>query len=728
MHGMYHFSFLLYPFLIHCGKVGFDERRPSILSYLERDVGDCLPTTSLTEPVHVRMFMRELLICVKMHISFCLTERHRIHDTELHNIINSPRYCGFYKSDIYKPNFNLNIRVVTDYGIVMHILYFNLQWSDHHCSEQGVILAANTTTRLIHCGKRLPWQYIHKYNAVLVTMYGFNSRIYPSYLNLFYSIIKTNKVPSHCERIHTPTSLIIEGNKKWVCRYLYIIADFQYAISVVTYNATDIIMFDGPGKKSPFYQLILLSPLESSSSQLVIYASNSSISSGTVFFRYIHQFNRTRLGGHCFSSVSIHNKTVTPINVQFVNNQSNYVCHHAFHGSETLKFSPFINITTFSYEGPTVHTETLGGGCQYGGMYFYTKTHTDKEESSPYRLRMAWCGNVGHVVPPFVAFAEDLILGIVFYKGYSSGVIRAEGRVLQCAVDALSCGVRVRKIIYLPELSACSIFHVKWRTQASDEYNCLFVVKSSTSRIIGPARLSISNMATSITLKKISARASIYIQHYNDWPHSNYTNKELIALKLNDFQSFERNYNYVNKVAVKYTGAAQEGRFIMISVIVASCLVQKGEDFDYSMENFRIISYNCGELENIVSNHSTHFIYAPAYKEQRLTIWTKISSQCHGGLPPYTLHVVEYNAVSMYKYNYIITDTAGIKFISKFTGTDLEFFFTSEMDLYEMNRTCHIKVFVEIDLYYERPMISKNGMIQENGRKLYLYNARSVSQ
>ena len=706
------FAFLLViEHTVHCQG---NPRQASDLQHLLGDVGKCVSAIFVAKPLHLAAFSRRLVMCFKSHLHFCLIERPKMSKAEIDHAISKPRYCGFYRSDLHLSKIKLSIRVLKHHGISLNIFYFSLQWIARHCPAQGVILDVSTPTSSAHCGKRLPWQFIHTRSNLSIEVYTYNSLLSSWYFNFFYGLNRRKRMNILCNQIFAPASIDLRIYSMLGCKDFHIITDLQNIISVEITDISSLILYDGPGKRSPIYILILNRVLESSSSQIVISVLDSAVFSGSVRFSYIYQFSLSRLRNlNCFRYISMDGIESTKINVQFRNHAGNYICHYMFHGSRQLNFNSFVNITKFAFDGPTIYTHLLNIGCQYGGIYFHTK-----DEIASFGLKVEMCGNIEQITPRFISFPEEyLLLSMVWYKGYSSGMLRADGHVMQCGVDVLACGRHERHIMYLSAIASWNIFYFNWNGTENDRHNCEYTIRSRSSSIIGPSHIYV---VTTKNNKPITADMSIYLQYYNDWPVSPSIKQDQLSLNIYKFQEVSRRFRYLKRMDVSYKGFAQLGRHILISVKVVSCFVVHKEELNNSTQSIRIIDHNCWRLY-LRPDQSTFFIYAPASKQKRLAIYTEISSLCQNR-SSYTLHVMEYKAATKYLYNYTIADTMNMRYISKYTGADIKFFLTAEVGLGNISTLCKINIFVKVQ--DETPNITTDGLIQLSGRKLNFFPAR----
>ena len=642
-------------------------------------------------------------------------------DKQFHRLVNLHRYCGFYASDLRGSNTYMQLYVVKGYNIVLDILYFNMQWSKSVCSQQGVILAADTASNSVFCGKRLPWQFKHVRSNLFITIYGLNRHALPAYFNFFYGIHMDKIWKRCCKRTLMPASLILRTYSKRNENDFYIVASLKYKISIQTDKSNTFLMFDGPGKKSPSAQLTSKLRRQSSSSQIVISTLKTYNLSGRVNMTYIPQFKFDVLKNNsCFTYIAKRSVTSAKIDIEYGNSKNNYVCHYVFHGSDYFYFRPHINITMFSYDGPTVHTETWGSACQYGGIYFHTK-----DKNGEFKLRMEMCGNIEENIRSIVSYKEKYtFLSIVWYSGYSSGKFMAELQLIACSTVLLPCSIFARKTFDLSEMSSCNIFYFTWLGDEMKRHNCKFKIFSFNSWIIGPAHISISTDSKSKMKQNTSANASVFMKSFNDWPHWTHINKKYLQLVYTDPQHLTRQFKYLDMLVVGYRGEVQPGRLLKLTVNTAGCQIREDGGLNFSIQNTVIVHYLCNEVQRIRADRSFDFIYAPFHDKEELQIYsTSVSCPKHISS---ILHVIEYNRETKLQYNYTVRNTMNLKFKGQFPGSDVRFFMRYPGGFQVISEECDIRICVFISKVNNKLTGNRGVIVQQSGRRLQFHESRLI--
>ena len=586
MAGIYSLIVIIFISTLHLENA-YNPRHNMYLPHLMGDMKSCL--TKLSSASCYKCSMKLLVVCMRTRVSFCLSSRgYSLTDKQLHRLINLPRYCGFYVSDIRDSNINIQVYILRGYNVLLDILYFNLQWSKSTCSDQGVRFGTNTETDSVFCGKRLPWQYKHIQNRLLIRIYGLSAHTFPVYFNFFYGIHVQRAWQQCCKRAFMPASLIPRKSEE--SNLFYIIADLKYQISVATSGSNVFLIFDGPGTKSPFFQLTSNLSRQSSSSHIVISTLNTSHLSGRVMITYIDQFNIGVLRQHdCFHYIARKAMKYTQINIEFRNNKSNHICHYMFLGSNYIFYRPYVNISRFTFDGPTVHTEALNSSCQYGGIYFHTI-----DRNGDFKLRREMCGNIGQKIPQIVSYPEkDLLLSIVWYRGYSSGQFMAELHLLACSIIALPCSLYSRKTVSLSTMSSCNMFYFIWLDDETKRHHCQFTMFSYNSRIIGPAQLSISTNSKSDTVQRAPADIYVFMRSYNDWPHCTSVNNHYLRLRSNSSKHLTRDIKYLDTAIVGYSGTVQSDRLIKLTVNVSGCHIKEHNEMAFVVQSSVIVDILC---------------------------------------------------------------------------------------------------------------------------------------
>ena len=653
------------------------------LPYLQGDVTKCLTKSLLPAPLHFDIFMLDFVKCVKIHFSLCLIRRTLMKMKHLYSVINNPRYCGLYASDLHEPLINLNIQVVQGHGILLDILYFNLEWSGLVCYKQGVIFPVKKGLNSVYCGKRLPWQYVHLRNTLLMRVYGLPSE--SEYLTFFYGIQTNINRQQCCNRMKMPPSLTMNTTMRTSRKEFYIFAALEYIISVETDISNVFVMFDGPGKKSPLYFVSSNLPILSSSSQIVISASTQSRASGHVLLTYINQFNIELLTKHnCYHHIARSAARFKQINIKFEQNKNNYICHYMFSSFDHVVYRPYINITMFAYHGPTVHTETLSTSCQYGGVYYHTR-----DSAGNLKLRMEMCGNIGQIIPPIISYDElDVLMSIVFYTGYN-------------------------------------IYYFIWLGEDKQIHNCEFKFISVNSRIIGPAELKLSANINVAIEQSASADLVLFTESFNDWPNWTLINKQYLPLNFNQSHSFSQSVQYLDTLVVRYTGLIERNRVVKLIVKVASCIVRDFGDLYYSIQNTVIISSNSFENRQFIrTNKSFDFMYAPLSDKEILEISADTIGKCKKR-PASSLYLLEYQRETKTHYNYTVKSSEDIKFKTKHPGSDVKFFLRYEIGFKNISPECKLLLRASIAKRQSDPR-HRREMIQRKSRTIVFHRARFV--
>ena len=704
----------------------FNQNQEVSLPYLLSDISSCLTGYLRPVPLHYENLMSMLVRCVDTRLTFCLHERRPMTTKHFDSAINKVRYCGAYVSDLQDSTSNIQIHVIKGNAIVVDFLYFNFQWSHSVCSVQGVIVAGNVESRAVHCGKRLPWQYIHRQDTLYIEIYGLNSLIIPKYLDFFFGIEHHRKWRECCKRMSMPESLTLTNTLEASANDFYIVSALKYIISVEadTSNGPKVLMFDGPGKRSPVYQITSNVSILSSSSQIVISALNTSHIDDNVTFTYIHQFTTGRLQEHsCSHIIARTGVKFTKIHIQFgKENQSNYICHYMFLGSDGLFYRPYINITMFTFEGPTSHTETLVSACQYGGLYVHTKDSDDK-----LKLRMELCGNVGEPTPSLLSYKEmDLLLSIIWYRGYSTGSLVAEVQVITCYVVPLPCSIYIRREVELSEVSPCNIFYFIWLDDPKQRHYCMFRLVSYNSQIIGPTKLSVSTNVNSVPDQHMTTdHVVVFTRSFNDWPHWTVVNKHELNLNYSKAQNLQRDIRYLDTLTVRFRGMVQPNRLLKVQLKIAECLLRETSEKDFPVANNVIVHFLCGEIQTLRSDQSLFYIYAPYDDTERLAIYTLTSHLCHRP-PPSTLYVIEQNKETRTQYNYTVKNSMNLQFKAKHTGSNFKFYVRYTEAYQNINKECELVLHVDIHYMDENLQRNRNELVQQSGRRLQFHEARFV--
>ena len=690
------------------------------LPYLQGDVTKCLTKSLLSAPLHHDIFMLHFVKCVKIHFSLCLIRRTLLKIKHLYSVINNPRYCGLYASDLHEPQINLNIQVVQGHGILLDILYFNLAWSGLVRYKQGVIFPVKKGLNSVYCGKRLPWQYVHLSNTLLMKVYGLPSE--SEYLMFFYGIQKNINRQQCCNRMKMPPSLTMNSTMRSSRNEFYIFAALEYIISVETDLSNVFVMFDGPGKKSPLHIVPSNSPIFSSSSQIVISASTPSRASGHVWLTYINQFNIELLTKHnCYHHNARSAARFKKINIKFEQNKNNYICYYMFSGFNHVVYRPYINITMFDYHGPTVHTEALSTSCQYGGVYYHTR-----DSAGNLKLRMEMCGNIGQIVPPIISYDElDVLMSIVFYTGYSSVHFMAEAHVISCSILPLPCSVYHHQTIRLSGSTLCNIYYFIWLGEDKQIHNCEFKFISVNSRIIGPAELKLSANINVEIEQSASADLVLLTESFNDWPNWTLINKQYLHLNFNQSHSFSQSVQYLDTLVVRYTGLIETNRLVKLIVKVASCIVRDFGDLYYSIQYTVIISSNSFENRQFIrTNKSFDFMYAPLSDKEILEISADTIGKCKKR-PASSLYLLEYQRKTKTHYNYTVKSSEDIKFKTKHPGSDGNFFLRYEIGFKNISPECKLLLRASIAKRQSDPR-HRREMIQRKSRTIVFHRARFV--
>ena len=664
-----------------------------------------------------------LVTCVDTRVRFCLRGRHSMTTEPFYRAIKKVRYCGFYASDLQHSQSNIQILVVEGRSILVDFLYFNLQWSHSVCSDQGVIVADKTQSRTVYCGKRLPWQYMHPQDKLSVKIYGLNSLLLPKYLYFFFNIRDHKKWQGCCKRMVMPNSLTFKNKPESSINDFYIVAVLKHVISLGAdaFNRYTFFMFDGPGKRSPMYQLTSNISILSSTSQIVISALNTSHTDDRVTFTYIDQINGERLEkSSCFHYIARKGVMVRKINIQFAKeNQSNYICHYMLHGSDGLFYRPYINIITLTFQGPTSHTETLVNACQYGGIYVHTKDADDE-----LKLRMEMCGNIGEPTPSFISYKElDLLLSIIWYRGYSTGSFVADVQVMPCYIVPLPCSIYIKRTVYLSKFSSCNIFYMHWLRDTEQRHYCRFRLVSYNSHIIGPTELSVSTNANSAPDQHIATDVSVSTKSFNDWPHWTENNTHTLQLNYKKEQRLQREIKYLDSVYIRFRGKAQSDRLLKVRLKIAECLIREKSEFDFTVGKNLIVHSFCGEIQTIRSNQSFFFIYAPYDDTEQLTIYTRTSSHLCPTPPSSKLYVTEEHKQTRIQYNYTVTSTS-LHFKSKHTASNYKFFLRYTAGYQNVSKDCALIFFVDFSYMDEKLQRNRNELVQLSGRRLTFHDAR----
>ena len=706
--------------------IAFYQRNQVFLPHLLNDISVCLTESKLSVPLHYKHLMSMLVTCVNTRVTFCLLGRDPMMFKQFDRAINNLRYCGFYASDLQDSHSNIQIRVLEGHSILVDFIYFNLKWSHSFCSDQGVMVAANTQTRTVYCGKRLPWQYMHPHDSLRVKIYGLNSLVLPKYLYIFFEITDRAKWRECCQRMSMPKSLNFINTLESSVNYFYVVSLLNFVISVEadTFNRPGFLMFDGPGKISPMYEVSSNMSILSSSSQIVISALSTFQTDGHLVFTYIDQFKTERLKKRrCFHYIVRGAVMSTNIDIQFgKKNKNNYICHYMLQGTDTLFYRPHINITMLTLSGPTSHTTTLVNACQYGGIYVHTKNADDE-----FKLRIEMCGNIAEPTPSFISYNDrDLLLSFILYRGYITGHFVAEVQVMACSVVPLPCGIDIREGFYLSKYTMCNIFYFVWLGDTTQRHYCKFRLESYHSQIIGPTELSITTNSNSAPDQHMATDVTVSTRSYKDWPQRT-VKKHTLNLNFTKAQNLQRKIEYLDILTVRFRGAVQSDRLLKLKLKIADrCLPREGGEMNFSVVNNALVHHFCNTIQTLRSNQSLSFIYAPYDATEHMTIYTVTSPTC--ATPPSSiLYVMEQTRETRTHYNYTV-NSMKLRFKTKHTSSYLKFFLRYTTGNQSIAKECELSLFMDISYIDEKLQKNRNELVQAGGRYLTFYEARLVKK
>ena len=590
--------------------------------FVMKDVYDCIHLETHGSHSPMRDIKIRFNNCIRDRTLHCLQtpKKNKAYKRKQLSVFDRHKYCGLITtvSKISRlPWTVINFTAPDGYLMFFNVLLFRFLWSERGCNDHGLII--NVSFRkvpLCFSGRRLPWVLIFKANyasvrfsndlSFIITMfYSIHKRNWLSdfaeEINLYLKMARIYNVPFREKNIHSPTEVYNFYIRVYHMKQILL---FQLGND----TPIDASFHDGPGllskrleyrKDSSFLTSAFLGFL-----QIRPYQSD-------VFTLSVQSYDRRNKVPTCI-------KQYLSKSIQIFSNSAKNKGDLCFDSILSLDMSVKFYILYFTFQGPTSFDSLYD--CQYGGLFLEIvsgKTISICEKREDYLIYGA---------------TETIRLLLVYYEGYSHGVLIARLLVDNCTAQYLSAGDNLEHYeIVQPSISStCKRIICSPRNNASN--HCRIQITNEDE----PIGLSGMQVVKFSSLRRCRGGHTGAAPQYNisaltspNWPITEYriiniakNHSEYILFRFLKFVNISLPSN-----CDRQRPFSQFGVFFMKTRCLVNPITYL-KQFTYVLHSLQVSEECIGkDLEVASLDKPTHFLYPATFGEKNTGL--EVNAQYH---------------------------------------------------------------------------------------------------